>query len=58
MTKEQKALDRVNAAASALFDVESMLPDGDDRRAVYHMRIGLREMRDRLVKLACETTTT
>jgi len=52
-TKEQRALDRVNNAASALFDVESMLPDGDARRAVYRLRVALREMRDRLVEVAC-----
>lgn len=56
-TKEQTARDRVGNAIAALLAVEGMLPDGDERKAVYGMRVGMQTMKDRLVKLATKGYT-
>jgi hypothetical protein len=52
MSKEQDVCDRIGNASAALFGVESVLPDGDERRAVYRLRIALNDMKARLVTAA------
>lgn len=56
-TNEKIARDRVSNAMSGLFTVESMLPDSDERRVVYGMRVGLNTLKERLVDLATRETS-
>lgn len=51
-TKERTARDRISNAIAELISVESMLPDCQERRAVYEMRLGLKSLKERLVDLA------